>query len=79
MEFFICSCPEKGTVVLDGNIQGPNKDQNGVTRTLQCGAGLHRIALTCLVGKTCRLSPQEVLISDTNPILPQEVAFQCAP
>lgn len=77
MEFFICPCPGKGTVILNGNAQGPNKD-NGVNQPMQCGAGLHRVALDCLVGKTCAESSQEVVIAKTNPILPQEVPFTCA-
>lgn len=78
MEFFACPCPGKGTVILDGNAQGPNKDQDGANRTLQCGTGLHQVALDCLVGKACANASQEVAISGTNPILPQEVPFQCA-
>lgn len=79
MEFFSCPCPLKGTVILDGNEQGPNKDQDGSVRTLQCGPGLHRLSLACLVGRTCTQAFQEVEISGTNPILPMEVPFQCAP
>ncbi|OEU72537.1 MAG: hypothetical protein BA864_14680 [Desulfuromonadales bacterium C00003093] len=77
MEFFTCPCPEKGMVVLNGNEQGYNKDENGKIRVFQCGRGLHEVALECREGKLCTNSPQEVMISDTNPITPQEVPFQC--
>ncbi len=77
MDFFCCPCPVKGTVILDGNEQGPNKDESGDDRTLQCGSGKHRIALNCLVGRTCKQESQLVNVSGTNPILPLEVSFQC--
>ena len=77
MEFFTCPCPGKGTVILDGNEQGSNRDEDGGLRVFQCGRGLHRIALECTDGKRCSNSPQEVMISDTNPISTQEVPFQC--
>lgn len=77
MEFFTCPCPGNGMVILDGNEQGNNRDENGKIRILQCGRGLHEVALECMEGKQCSNSPQEVMISDTNPITPQEVTFQC--
>lgn len=77
MEFFTCPCPGNGRVILDGNEQGNNKDENGNMRTLQCGQGLHQIALQCNHGEQCAHSPQKVMISKTNPIIPQELTFQC--
>ncbi|MBN2429810.1 MAG: hypothetical protein JXK94_15855 [Deltaproteobacteria bacterium] len=77
MEFFTCPCLERGVVILDGNEQGSNKDENGNLRTFQCGRGLHRIELKCSCGKKCLDSPREVMIVDTNPIIPMEVPFQC--
>lgn len=77
MEFFTCPCPGNGRVLVDGNLQGDNKEGSGNNRTLQCGRGLHQIALECVHGKKCADSPQTVMISETNPISPQEVPFQC--
>lgn len=77
MEFFTCPCPGNGMVILDGNEQGNNKDENGKIRTLQCGRGLHQVVLECTHGEQCADSPQEVMIAETNPITPQEVPFQC--
>lgn len=77
MEFFNCPCPGTGDVIIDrADNLGPNKDQAGNLLTKQCNAGLHTIGLKChAAGKTC-LS-QTVEIHDTDPILPQEVTFQC--
>lgn len=78
MEFFACPCPGRGRVMMDGNEQGDNKEDDGSVRTLQCGRGLHRIALECADGKQCLDSPRNVMIAKTNPISPEEVAFRCA-
>jgi len=77
MEFFQCPCPKRGNVILDGNDQGPNKDDEGQLLPKKCNAGLHTIALRCSDGKQC--SPQfvKVEIKDTDPISPMEVSFQC--
>lgn len=77
MEFFSCPCPGTGDVILDGNGQGPNRDGSGNLVTKQCNAGLHRIALRCHDGRRCLPGQVEIEISDTDPISPQEVAFQC--
>ena len=77
MEFFTCPCPGKGRVILNGNDQGDNNDENGVPHAKQCGRGLHQVALECAEGKQCADSPREVMIKKTNPISPQEVPFQC--
>lgn len=79
MEFFRCPCPGRGEVVLDGSYQGENKNGSGEIRILQCGPGLHEVALTCLVGRKCSNPRQEINISGTNPIFPLEVLFTCAP
>ena len=77
MEFFVCPCPESGSVILDGNDQGPNKDKSGNVLTKQCNAGLHTIALQCVAGKPC-LPPQiTIVIENTDPISPMEVSFRC--
>ena len=77
MEFFVCSCPATGNVILDGNDQGPNKDDSGNLQTKQCNAGLHTIVLQCPVGKPCSPPQVTVVIENTDPISPMEVTFQC--
>ena len=77
MEFFVCSCPGTGVVILDGNAQGPNKDVAGGLLTKLCNAGLHTISLQCVAGKTCTPKQVTVTIKYTNPISPMEVAFKC--
>jgi hypothetical protein len=77
IQFFICQCAFTGNVILDGNDQGPNKNDSGNLLTKQCNAGLHTISLRCPDGKKC--SPQQIKIDikDTDPISPMEVAFKC--
>lgn len=77
MEFFVCSCPVTGTVILDGNAQGPNKSGSGGLLTKQCNTGLHTISLQFASGKICAPAQVTVTIKNTNPISPMEVAFQC--
>ncbi|BDV44037.1 hypothetical protein GURASL_29600 [Geotalea uraniireducens] len=77
MEFFVCPCPATGNVILDGVDQGPNKDSAGVLQPKQCSAGRHTVSLRCPAGKNCTPSQVAVVIRDTDPIAPQEVAFQC--
>jgi len=77
MEFFTCPCACKGKVILDGNDQGENKNENDDLLVKQCGRGLHQIALECVDGKQCLDSPRVVMIKKTNPINPLEVPFQC--
>lgn len=77
MEFFVCRCPETGTVILDGKDQGPNRDSSGNLLTKQCNTGVHIISLQCAAGKTCAPSQAVVVIKDTDPILPMEVTFRC--
>lgn len=77
MEFFVCPCPATGNVILDGNDQGPNKDGSGNLLTKQCNAGLHTIALKCKAVNTCSPPQVTVVIKNTDPISPMEVAFQC--
>ncbi len=76
-EFFVCPCPETGNVILDGKDQGPNKDISGTLSPMQCNTGLHTIALKCPAGKTCKPQQVTMVIKDTNPASPREVAFQC--
>lgn len=78
MEFFVCPCPATGQVILDGNDQGPNKGAAGELLTKQCGAGRHIIALQCADGRNCNPPQVDIVIRDTDPILPLEVPFQCA-
>ena len=78
MEFFVCPCPGKGTVILDGKSQGLNKDDSGNLLPKQCNKGLHTISLECLDGKTCTPPEINIVIQKTNPISPKAVAFQCA-
>ena len=77
MEFFVCPCPESGTVILDGNDQGPNKKTTGKLLTKNCNEGLHTVALQCSAGKRCSPAQVDVEITGTNPISPMEVPFQC--
>lgn len=77
MEFFVCPCPSRANVILDGNDQGPNKDGSGNLLTKQCNTGLHTVALQCPAGKTCKPKQVAVVIQDTDPIDPMEVAFRC--
>jgi hypothetical protein len=64
-------------VILDGNDQGPNRDHAGNLKTKQCNTGLHTIALLFSSGKKCLPSQQTLVIENTDPISPMEVAFQC--
>lgn len=77
MEFFVCPCPETGTVILDGIDQGPNRDAAGLLQAKHCNPGRHTVALRCPAGKTCIPSQQTVVIRNTDPVAPLEVAFQC--
>lgn len=77
MEFFRCPCPAKGNVILNGNNLGPNRDCAGNLLTKQCNAGLHIIMLRCSAGKRCTPPHVTIEITDTAPISPREVAFQC--
>lgn len=78
MEFFTCSCPGKGTVMLDGADQGLNKDEAGDLAPKKANEGLHKISLSCVAGRKCRPRQRKVWIKDTDPILPLEVFFKCA-
>lgn len=78
MEFFRCPCPVIGNIILDGKDQGPNKDGAGKLWTKQCNAGLHTITLQCPAGKTCSPKQVKIEITNTDPISPLEVPFQCA-
>ncbi|RQW88115.1 MAG: hypothetical protein EHM79_06365 [Geobacter sp.] len=75
MEFFQCPCPQRGEVKLDGKDQGPNKDDAGNLLVKQCNRGLHFVSLQCSDGKEC--VSRLVQITDTDPISPLEVPFQC--
>lgn len=75
MEFFTCPCPQRGNVLLDGNDQGPNKNDDGNLLTKQCNRGLHYVSLKCADGKSCQT--RLVAFRNTDPILPMEVPFQC--
>lgn len=77
MEFFVCPCPATGTVSLNGQDQGPNRDRYGKLLTKQCNVGLHSVSLRCAAGRSCTPPQVTVVIEDTDPISPQEVAFQC--
>lgn len=88
MQFFKVPCPGRGTVSIDGKPQGENKQagreesdtrQGDGLRIFQCGTGLHDLSMACLVGKRCRRPVQRVQIDKTDPILPMEVPFECAP
>ncbi len=72
-EFFECRCAEKGTVILDGTVQGPNKDADGKMITYQCQAGFHTIMLR--FADRQKSIPQQVEISGTKPRAPMEVEF----
>ncbi len=78
MEFFICPCNKKGTIFIDGEELGANKDTDGKLIPYMCNTGLHEISLVCYDGKHCENSPQKVVIEATNPIEPQKVIFKCA-
>lgn len=78
MEFFTCLCPKRGNVIIDGVIQGFNKNQVGDLVTKQCNSGLHQIALKCLDGKECDPLEIQVEILNTDPISPMQVSFNCA-
>lgn len=77
MEFFVCPCPMTGTVILDGADQGPNKDETGRLLTKQCNPGVHSFELRCPEGKVCSPPKVVLLVRNTDPIEPLEVAFQC--
>ena len=88
MEFFRVPCPGRGMVSIDGHPQAENKQagseegrsrQRVGLRVFQCGPGLHDIAMKCLVGIRCLVEVQRVLTAQTNPILPTEVPYTCAP
>jgi len=77
MEFFTCSCPEKGDVILDGVSQGSNKDHAGNLITKQCNTGLHKITLKCAEGKQCKPVEIQAEVFYTDPIAPMEISFKC--
>ena len=77
MEFFKCPCPGEGTVMIDGDPQGSNRDEEGEFDILQCNRGHHTVELQCKEGRVCANSPQDVVIKRTNPIKPKEIEFQC--
>jgi len=77
MEFFTIQCPGKGDVWMDGKRQGGNVRHSSLFK-FQCGDGTHKISMKCLIGKQCQEPEQQVLITETNPIEPQEVPFTCA-
>lgn len=78
MEFYTCPCPARGDVILNGQGQGPNKDQAGNLLTKQCNPGLHKVALKCSAGKQCNPGEIQIEIRDTDPIAPMEIPFKCA-
>ncbi len=78
IQFFCCTCPATGNVILDGRDQGPNKDGSGRLLTKHCNEGLHIISLQCPDGKKCSPPEVRIEITDTDPIFPLEVPFQCA-
>jgi len=78
IEFFVCPCPDRGSVFLNGIDQGPNKDDAGNLLTKQCNTGLQKIALQCPHGKKCVPTETEIEIKNTDPISPMEVPFKCA-
>jgi hypothetical protein len=77
MEFFVCVCPETGNVIVNGIDLGPNRDANGTLVTKMCNRGQQTISLQCAEGRTCNPPQITVVIKDTDPISPMEVAFQC--
>jgi hypothetical protein len=77
MEFFVCPCSVTGSVILDGNDQGTNKDGAGRLLTKMCNKGLHAISLQCPSGQTCFPPLVSTVIENTDPISPLEVPFQC--
>lgn len=79
IQFFYCSCPLQGNVMLDGVNLGPNKDgPRGKLLAKQCNEGLHEVSLLCLYGKRCSFSSQRIRVQSTDPISPLEVRFECA-
>lgn len=77
MEFYQCSCPGTGRVILDGIDQGPNKDSAGNLLTKQCDAGPHTISVLYDAGNTCSPAQIKIEIKDTDPISPMEIVFNC--
>lgn len=77
MEFFVCPCPSIGNVILNGIDLGPNKDTAGNLLPKQCNQGQHTIKLKCANGNTCIPPQVTIVIAGTNPIMPQQVSFQC--
>ncbi len=77
IEFFVCPCPDRGSIFIDGKNQGFNKDEAGNLLPKQCNTGLHKINLKCPYGKKCLPAEIEVEIKDTDPISPMEVQFKC--
>lgn len=76
MEFFTVSCLRRGSVSVDGQYQGENK--NGETlQVFQCNAGRHDISLQCRLGQRCLEMTQRVMISGTNAIVPMVIRFFC--
>jgi hypothetical protein len=77
MEYFVCPCSATGQVILDGQDRGPNKNPQGDLLAKQCSAGRHTLALQFPNGRAC-IPPQVTLtIRDTDPVLPQEIPFDC--
>jgi len=77
MEFFICPSSATGIVILDGNNQGPNKDDSGRLLTKMCNKGRHTVSLQSPAGQTCFPPQISIVIENTDPISPMEVPFQC--
>jgi hypothetical protein len=67
MEFFVCPCTATGSVVLDGNDQGPNRDDTGTLLTKVCGEGKHTVSLKFGDGKFCFPAQADVEITGTDP------------
>jgi hypothetical protein len=78
MEFFNVPCPKRGEVFIDGSSLGENKS-DGELNVFQCNPGNHYISMNCLAGNSCQTRRQLKNITDTNPINPLGVPFQCAP
>jgi hypothetical protein len=77
MEFFVCTCPATGNVILDSYDQGPNRDQNGALVPKLCHSGLHIIALQCSAGKPCPSPKVTVIIENTDQCSPLCLSFNC--
>jgi hypothetical protein len=76
-EFYSVQCPGEGYVSIDGSLQGKAAKGEQLL-LLQTGTGAHDISMRCLdSAKRCRRSPIHVTISDTNPLDPAKIVFEC--